>query len=289
MDLPAGLHSHHAESKRNRRRFLSGVSGALLILWLPATSLGAANRFDHSHALWESLLVEYVTWTEDGHASVVRYSDLGQDPRLTEYLATLSDVTIEEFRAWSRQRQLAFLINTYNAYTVALVSSRYPVDSIRDIGGWSSPWTYDFIPLFGTKVSLDHIEHGLIRGKGDYPGYDDYRIHFAVNCASIGCPALRPEAYTFDRLEDQLRDAEQRFLSDRSRNRYEPGRGVLIVSPIFEWYAEDFEEEFGTVENYFRSKIRFLTDRFGNETRSSASTLSVEFGTYDWQLNDGAR
>jgi len=263
--------------------------GVLLILLLSAGVYGAEGDFDHTHAQWDTLLREHVSWTQDGFASVVRYAELKHDHRLHHYLDTISAVTDEEFRSWSQQRQLAFLLNAYNAYTVALVSSRYPVDSIKDIGGWSSPWSYDFIPLFGTKVSLDHIEQALIRGKGDHAGYGEYRIHFAVNCASIGSPALRPEAYTFDRLEDQLRDAEQRFLSDRSRNRYEPHDRVLIVSPMFEWYAADFADRFGTIGNYFRSKIQFLTNQSENDIRSSELRSSIEYGTFDWRLNDGSK
>jgi hypothetical protein len=262
-----------------------GAICSFLVLLLPVGAYAAESAFDHAHAAWNSLLREYVAWTDDGHGSVVSYDQFKDDPRLTEYLDTLSRVSGGEFQTWPHDRQLAFLLNAYNAFTVALVTSRYPVESIKDIGGWSSPWSYDFIPLFGRKVSLDHIEHELIRGEGDHPGYGDHRIHFAVNCASIGCPALRPEAYTFDQLEQQLQDAERRFLTDRSRNRFMPSERALRVSPIFDWYSEDFVDRFGSLERYFTSRLHLLTTPAESEILSE-QPLSIRFSTYDWRLNE---
>lgn len=261
----------------------------LLLVLLPASAYAAESTFDHTHAVWDSLLAEYVSWTEGGYGSVVRYAQIKDDPRLSEYLDALSTATRDEFQSWSEHRRLAFLLNAYNAFTVALVASRYPVESIKDIGGWSSPWSYDFIPLFGQEVSLDHIEHELIRGTGDYPGYGEFRIHFAVNCASIGCPALRPEAYTFDQLEHQLQDAERRFLTDRSRNRFIPADQTLVVSRIFDWYSEDFERTFGTLDKYFRSRFELLTPEATDRVDLSEQELSIRYGVYDWALNDGSR
>lgn len=270
-------------------RVLSAFS-VLLIATLPSGARGAEGTFDHTHTAWSELLADYVTWTDNGHSSVVDYGGFKSDQRLTEYLNTLSSATSGEFLGWSQDQQLAFLINTYNAFTVALVSTRYPeLASIKDIGGWSSPWSYDFVPLFGRKVSLDYIEHELIRGEGDYSGYDEPRIHFAVNCASIGCPALRPEAYRFDRLNEQLSDAERRFLSDRSRNRFDPATGALTVSPLFDWYGGDFHPNGEALKTYLSSKAHLLTDESASAARIVEKNFSIRFDEYDWKLNDDRR
>lgn len=148
---------------------------------------------------------------------------------------------------------------------------------------FQSPWKKRFIPLLGETRSLDDIEHGLIRGFGRY---GEPRIHFAVNCASIGCPALRPEAYVGARLDDQLEDATRRFLADRTRNRFE--NGTLEVSSIFKWYRDDFEQGWrGTT-----SLGGFLA-RYGNDlglppqttTRLAAGQLDIPFLDYNWALN----
>lgn len=124
----------------------------------------------------------------------------------------MSRVDQLEFDQWSTRQQLAFLINAYNAWTVELILEKWPdIDSIKDLGGiFSSPWRKEFISLLGEKRSLDNIEHDLIRGSGRY---QDPRIHFAVNCASIGCPALRAEAYTGAKINQQL-DQQNFYLTE---------------------------------------------------------------------------
>ncbi len=131
---------------------------------------------------------------------------------------------------------MAFLINAYNAATVQKVLTRYPdIRSIWDFGKiFGNPFKDEFIPLLGAKRSLDWIEHDTLRKR-----YREPRLHFALNCASVGCPMLREEAYVASRLENQLEDQARRFLSDRSRNRYRDGK--LEVSKIFDWFKDDFE------------------------------------------------
>ena len=146
-----------------------------------------------------------------------------------------------EFDAWTKPQQQAFLINAYNAFTVELILTRYPdLKSIRDFGSvFGNPWKDKFFTLFGQPSYLDFIEHETLRKEGVY---DDPRVHVAVVCASIGCPMLRNEAFTADNLEAQLDDAMRRFLSDRTRNRYNPQSKKLEISKIFDWYGKDFEK-----------------------------------------------
>jgi hypothetical protein len=142
------------------------------------------------------------------------------------------------------------------------------------------------VRLLGDARSLDDLEHGLIRAPG---AFDDPRIHFAVVCASIGCPMLRDEAYTADRLDAQLDDALRRFLSDRSRNRYDAGSGTLRVSRIFDWYGQDFEQGhqgYASLKAVFARHADLLADREDARARIRAGDYRLDFLPYDWALND---
>lgn len=254
----------------------------LLLSALATNSVLAA----HDHSPWDTLLGQYVLEVNEGRATQVDYAGFKRDEEaLNRYLAGLSAVPRDEFDAWTRDEQLAFLINAYNAFTVALVASEYPdIDSIKDIGGlFRSPWKREFIPLFGTRVSLDNIEHDMIRG---WDRFQEPRIHFAVNCAAIGCPALRGEAYQGNILEQQLDQGTRAFLSDRSRNYVDGNR--LWVSSIFDWYEEDFERGWGGVDSLEQFLSRY-PDELGMDAeqvqRLLAGELRIRNLRYDWDLN----
>ncbi len=252
------------------------------LLFVPSEIQAAG--FDHSG--WGDLLKEHVRILKDGEASQVDYAGLSaKRAALGDYLNKLSAVKREEFDAWSTDEQLAFLLNAYNSWTVELILTRYPdLDSIKDLGSFfQSPWKKRFISLLGEMRSLDDIEHRLIRGSGRY---EDPRIHFAVNCASIGCPALRAEPYRGVDLQRQLDEATSLFLRDRSRNLL--NGQVLKVSSIFKWYREDFEKGWRSIN----SLKQFLADHAedlgltAEEARQLvAGEISIEFLEYDWKLN----
>lgn len=255
-----------------------------LLLWLPIVDVLAAPRaYDASHAAWDRLLSAHVAWNAAGTATTVDYAGFARDSAaLRDYLRSLASVTEAQFRQWPQTEREAFLINAYNAATVQLVLTRYPkLHSIKDLGGLlSSPWKQAFVPLLGKTRSLDDIEHGLLRGD---PSYADPRIHFAVNCASVGCPALRPEAYVGQRLRQQLEDQTRRFLRDRSRNHLEGE--ALRVSKIFDWYGRDFIAHAGGLAAFL---ARYL-DALGLDSDASEKLrrgqLSIAYLDYDWSLN----
>lgn len=271
---------------RHLRQWLMVVG--LSCLFGVTANAQTTQSFDHG--AWNQLLQQHVRWTPDGHASTVDYRALAADKtKLQSYLSALSAVQRKSFDGWSRETQLAFLINAYNAFTVQLILTQYPdVKSIKDLGSFlQSPWKKPFVSLLGQTRSLDDIEHGLIRGSGRYR---EPRIHFAVNCASIGCPALRPEAFLRERLDEQLEDQTQRFLSDRTRNRIKDDG--LEVSPIFKWYREDFEQGFRgdkALPDFLArySGVAGLNAAQANDLRNGK--LAIRFGDYDWRLNDGRR
>ncbi len=255
---------------------------ALLMLALPAHA-----AFDHQHRAWTTLLERHVQWNAADTATTADYAGFARDRKaLDAYVATLGAVPMSEYRRWSWPQQQAFLINAYNAATVQLVLTRYPkLDSIKDIGGFfSSPWKKTFVPLLGKTRSLDDIEHGLLRGS---PQYRDPRIHFAVNCASIGCPALRPEAFVATRLDAQLEDQSVRFLRDRRRNRLRADGSTLVLelSSIFDWYGDDFASQGGPT-GFVASRAKAIGANADQVSALRSGRVKPGFLDYDWALND---
>jgi hypothetical protein len=271
----------------------------LFILALATATATAAQGFDHSHAGWSALLKTHVVLVDGGKASQVRYAGFQQDrAALKRYLGTLSKVTQAEFDGWSRAQRIAFLINAYNAFTVEKILMRYPdIRSIWDFGKlFGNPFKDRFFSLLGRESTLDGIEHEMLRRPG---AYDEPRVHFAVNCASVGCPMLREEAYVAERLDVQLEEQARRFLSDRSRNRYNAEAGRLEVSRIFDWFREDwtsgyrgFEGRGAPIrsrEQYFAGYAALLADAPEHRRAIEGGKVPLSFLDYDWTLNDAKR
>jgi hypothetical protein len=255
---------------------------ACLLLLLPVHA-----QADFNHAAWDSLLKEHVTVIDGGIATQLDYSGMAVDRVVLKvYLAEAALVPRSTFDSWSIAAQLAFLINVYNASTVNVILEEYPdIDSIRDIGFFlSSAWNQEFASLFGEPATLDEIEHDMIRGWGRY---NEPRIHFAVNCAAIGCPALRAEAFASDKLEMQLEDSTKKFLSDRSRNYFDKGR--MYISSIFGWYEEDFEKGWGGIDSvaeFLAGYAAELDVDIATANQLRANDIRIRHLKYDWSLND---
>ena len=237
-----------------------------------------SQTFDHAHKEWDALLKKHVVLLEDGKASRMDYAGMAQErARLKSYLDSLAAVGEGEFKTWSQPQQMAFLVNAYNAFTVEKILTRYPdIQSIWDFGKlFGNPFKDEFFCLLGRKASLDWVEHEVLR-----KNYREPRIHYAVNCASLGCPMLREEAYVAERLEPQLEEQARRFLSDHSRNRVAQGR--LEVSKIFDWYKEDFEPR----NRYFARYAALLAERPEERELVAQGRAPLSFLDYDWSLND---
>jgi len=239
------------------------------------------------HDNWNSLLNKHLISMNNGGTTEVDYAAFKHDQiKLQNYLEQLGKISRSEFDAWSKSKQLAFLINAYNAWTIELILTEYPdLKSIKDLGTlFKSPWDKEFIPLLGKTISLNDIEHGLIRGSDRY---NEPRIHFAVNCASIGCPALRNEAYTEDKLEQQLTEQAERFLTDNSHNYIEGN--TLYMSSIFKWYGDDFKKGFRGAKS-IQSFVLLYSDALNltkaQKLKLSKQDFTIKFLDYDWKLND---
>jgi len=243
----------------------------ILLLTLAACLAMPARAFDHTHAALDGILGKYVK------SSGVDYAGLKKDTTpLTGYLDSVAAVPEATFKQWSKEEQMAFLINLYNAATLKLVVDHYPVKSIKDIGSvFKGPWKQPVVRMFGKTETLDHVEHDLLR-----PNYNDPRIHFAINCASIGCPALRSEAFQAAKLDAQLDEQTRLFLHDRSKNRVDAKAKVLYLSSIFDWFKADFVKKSGSVEKfiapYLDASDRSVVEQGG---------LKIKNTDYSWSLN----
>ena len=265
---------------------------SIAVLLMLVASIVSAQSFDHSHAALTTLLKKHVIVVDGGKTSQVNYAELKKERAALEtYLVSLSAVKKADFNAWTKAQQMAFLINAYNGFTLDLIVQHYPVKSIKDIGSvFDNRWKKKFFKLFGEESYLDKIEHETLRKAGVY---NEPRVHFAVNCASIGCPSLREEAFTADKLDKQLEEQTVRFLSDRSRNRFADGK--LEVSMIFKWFKEDFESSLKgfdgkgaaakSREAYFSRYAKELADSPADQKTIADGKAALGFLDYDWSLN----
>ncbi len=190
--------------------------------------------------------------------------------RLTAYIERLTSI---DPRQYSRAVQMAYWINLYNALTVDLILKNYPVKSITKLGPWYSfgPWDESLAKVAGESLSLNDIEHRILR-----PLWQDKRIHYAVNCASKGCPDLASEPYTAVNLERMLSEAAQRFINQEKGVEFVDGK--LVLSRVYEWYGEDF----GSKKDLMTHLKAHANDKL--KLRLEKYTGPVDY-RYDWSLN----
>lgn len=239
----------------------------LLLAGLPF-SIACAAEFDHNHARYGEVLRKFV---REGR---VNYEALKEDRQaLDAYLDELSAISEEDFKNGSQEQRLSFLINLYNAQTLALIIDHYPVKSIKKIGTlFKGPWDQPVARLWGKTMTLNGLEHDILRRQ-----YQEPLIHFALVCAARGCPILHGEPYLAGRLESQLKDQARKFLSDKNKNRIDNTNKIIYLSPIFKWFEEDFVKKSGSV-------LSFIQPYFP-EAPSDLSQYRIQYTEYDWSLN----
>jgi hypothetical protein len=249
----------------NLRDWRALVLGCALV-----ASRAAAAEFDQTHALFTGVLTNYVK------AARVDYASLKAHPQdLNRYLNQVAAVSRADFKQWSEPQQIAFLINAYNAYTLRLILEHYPLNSIKDIGHiWSGPWDQPVVQLFGETLTLNTLEHKILR-----VDYAEPRIHFALVCAAKGCPPLRSEAYVGTRLDQQLNDQARQFLANPNKNRVDASEQTVYLSPIFKWYGGDFEKKSGSV-------LAALKPYWPSKPVAGYEHFQIRYTDYDWSLNE---
>jgi hypothetical protein len=223
-----------------------------------------------SHELWDKLLKKHVD--EKGW---VDYKGFEKDKEILNSYLDILGKSAPNRKTWSEEEQLAFWINAYNAYTIALILEYYPIKSIKSIGSGplitfvNSPWDIKFIEIGNKKLDLNNIEHGIIRSD-----FNDPRIHFALVCAARSCPELRNEAYTGERLNQQLEEEAIAFINNPTRNKI--SKEEVKLSQYFTWYGGDFEVNeqsiIDFINQYSRTKI--------------SKNADISYLEYNWSLNE---
>lgn len=240
----------------------------IVIFIIGITTANSQNK--PSHELFDKLLKRNVSPRGD-----VNYKGFIKDTvALNQYLNLLSKTPPDE-KTWTREEQMAYWINAYNAFTIKLITKYYPVKSIKDIGSKiqipfiNTPWDIKFILIGKEKLDLNNIEHEKLRKRFDEP-----RIHMALVCASKSCPILLNEAFDARRLEEQLSQQSRAFLADPFRNNVTADKAQL--SMIFNWYAMDFNKKGGSVREFVNrySEVKIKPD------------AKISHLDYDWGLNE---
>ena len=270
--------------------------GCLLIaLALPPTSgASEADAVSFSYEDYAAVLDTHVD-----AAGLVNYKGLKANRRqLDRFINTLGSLHPDTYAEWIDEAKIAFWVNAYNALTLQAIIDHYPIkaswaksfvypkNSIRQISG---VWDTIRFPVQRREVTLNAIEHNTLREKFDEP-----RIHMALVCASIGCPFLRNEPFTAERLNEQLDDQTRKFLAHERNFKIDSGRGTLNLSSIFEWFGEDFVKKYGAGDRFrdFGNKekavLNFISGYLDDSARTfvSAGKYSIAYIDYDWSLNE---
>ncbi len=238
--------------------------GSWIAVWgiMLTSATGFAQEFDQNHSLFDGVVKAHVA------KGRVDYKALKAAPQgLDQYLDGLAAVPEAQFRAWTEPRQIAFLANLYNAATLKMILDHYPVKSIKDIGSiFKGPWDQPVVRLFGNTITLNNLEHGILR-----KDYHEPRLHMALVCAAKGCPPLRSEAYVGERLDEQLSDQSRIYLASPAGFQLDRAKGEVRISSIFKWYGGDFA-----------SVPAFVTQYSGQ----NVDGLKIRYLDYDWSLND---
>ena len=242
---------------------------SFLVFSCQGSSLGMAGTTPPSHQIWDQLVKAHVK-----PSGLVDYKGFIKDKaKLEQYLKLISE-NAPDRKTWSKNQQLAYWINAYNAFTVKLIVDNYPTQSIRDLGPKlkipliKDVWHYKFFKIGGVESSLDEIEHSILRKEFDEP-----RIHFAINCASVSCPPLLNEAFMAEKLESQLQKVAVAFINDPTRNKITPEK--VQISAIFSWFQGDFTKK--------GSLIDFLNQYAKVKIKSNAKVSHLD---YNWNLNE---
>lgn len=272
--------------------------GALLLVGLvvlprPASTREQAGQgFDYGD--YATALESYVD-----DRGMVHYRKLKANPEaLLSYIKTMATLERARYQAWDDNAKMAFWLNAYNGLTLKAIIDHYPIksswlksrvyprNSIRQIPG---VWDEIKFTVMGRKVTLEHIEHKILRLEFNEP-----RIHMALVCAAMGCPTLRNEPYVGECLDAQLDDQTRDFLSSRQKFRVDRGKGTVHVSPIFKWFAKDFVKTYapagklGGQSREGSAVLNFIAGYLDGATASALrrGDLKIKYLDYNWALNE---
>lgn len=246
------------------RRITQVLLGAALVCALAGV---AHAQVDNS--LYAELLDRHVV------NGLVDYAGLKRDEgKLDAYLAALAAVDAKKL---TEMQAYAYYINVYNAWTLKLILKHYPgISSIKDVGGFfTNPWRIRFVELGGELEHLDHVEHEILR-----PRFRDPRVHFAVNCASVGCPPLYAKPFEPEDLDEVLDGLTRANINDPAFNRLE--NGTLRLIRVFDWFGEDWGDDAAKLAFV----LRYAEDDLRGRIESRQGGVRIRYTDWDWSLND---
>jgi len=246
-------------------------------LWSKWQGHNANSQTRMDHGFWDRFLKSYVNTDDTDGIHRVRYVSVSPQDRqqLEAYVSMLQQVPVTSL---NRGEQQAYWINLYNALTVKVILEHYPVRSIRDIDispGWfaDGPWGAKLLKIEGENVSLDDIEHRILR-----PIWKDNRVHYAVNCASLGCPNLQPEAFSPENMERLLEQGARQYVNHERGAHIEKGK--LTLSSIYKWFQVDFG---GSKEGVITHLLQYADKPMAESLKGFKGKISYH---YDWALNE---
>ena len=250
--------------------------------------------FDQNHTIFNKLLQENVKDAK------VNYKGFIDSAEFTNYLKSLNNITPDDFNTWTDSQKIAFWINSYNAFTIKAIIDHYPIQrSFTLVGIFYAPknsilqipgvWKKLQFQAVGQNVTLDHIEHGILRKEFNEP-----RIHAAINCASISCPDMRNEAYIADKIDKQLDDSSKNFVNSNTKGvLVDKNKNKVKVSKIFKWFGQDFFKNYNM--NEFNERSDKENGTFGyiykyiNDDEKEyilSDDYKLKYLSYDWSLNE---
>jgi hypothetical protein len=247
------------------------LSTLVLLLYIPLWFIPGVSAGTFDHSKFDQALKKYVD-----DKGLVDYNSIAKDSGFSEYVQSLQDARVEEF---SRDGQLAFWINGYNAVTIDKVIKKKPKKSVRETfipGVWTATkfFTSREHIVAGKRLSQDDIEHEILRKQ-----FKDPRIHFAIICASMGCPPLPRIAYTEENVQTRLEEETRKYLNSPRGTRIDRAENTLHVSKLFDWFATDFIQKSG-------STLAFMRLYLNEETLSfSERDPKISYLEYNWALN----
>lgn len=230
---------------------------------------------------------------------MINYRKLKAEPqKLLAFVTELQNLDRKDFDKWGDNEKIAFWLNVYNAFTLKAIIDNYPIkssffrsriypkNSIRQIVG---VWDKIDFTVMGQKLTLGHIEHKILRVQFNEP-----RIHMAMVCAAMGCPPLRNEPYTGDKLQEQLNGQTHRFIANTAKFKIERADNRIYLSPIFKWFASDFIKKYGPKKNFGRHNkeesavLNFIASYLGKAQKDYVLTgkFKIKYLKYDWSLNE---
>jgi len=251
----------------------------ILIILLSSIGLtDAQGIYDHQYHHWQSVLSVYT------HEGRVNYRGLKENKNeLAISIRAIESVSKTDFASFNVQQKMAFWINAYNMGVIKMIIENYPIQRSFSFRALAFPansiqqipnvWDKLVLHILGQDLSLNDIENKILR-----PEFKDPRIHFAIVCASIGCPAIRSEAYTAEKLNQQMSDQIRMFLNDPSKAWYDKAKDVLYLSPIFKWFRTDFEQAGGV--------IAFIKEHALGVFNGISGRTEIQCLGYDWDLNE---